>query len=311
MTGTRIYPKADATTQWHEDDFSRGTFTKVDKFLLHSTETLGWPTYALSDGSQPGAKAPTITYHPRLRKFRQHNFINTSARALVDPTSTPVRENRDNVVQIEIIGYADEVKADSVGGLKISQLTDDQLRDIADLFAWLNAEWGCPLVSNYEFPPYRPYKDVRLTSAEYDAAVGLLGHCHASGNDHTDPGNINNAKILAFAKKGNIMATLDADDLKNIAEAVWAKIPWGSSGGVPSSSAANNLGWQSFWTQNIYNAMNTLSPTIAAIEGAVNALAADNDAVDLESFKAAAKEAFEAALKSSLAVTVTPVEPTA
>lgn len=40
------------------------------------------------------------------------------------------------------------------------------------------------------------------------------------------------------------------DDLKKIANAVWGRAPWGTTtvaGGVPGSSAANNLGWQSAW----------------------------------------------------------------
>lgn len=216
----RIFPRANTTAQWYETKYDRSTFTKIDKFLLHTTETLGWPGYDL------GAKAPTITYHPRLRAFRQHNFLNTSARALVDLTSTPVRENRDNVVQIEIICYADELKAASVGGLKVSELTDDHLRDIAELYKFLHDEWGTPLQCTLEFPPYRPYKNVRLTSSQYDNYFGLLGHCHAPGNTHTDPGGINDAKILSFAKGATTTKewwemTIPAEDLKAIALAVW------------------------------------------------------------------------------------------
>src|SRR3546814_7767011 len=47
--------------------------------LLHTTETTGWPGY------KSGASAPTLTYHPRQRAWRQHNYLDTSARALVDP----------------------------------------------------------------------------------------------------------------------------------------------------------------------------------------------------------------------------------
>lgn len=204
--GARIYPKANTTAQWYETLFDRGVFTQIDKFLLHSTETTGWPGYTKVT---KGDIAPTITYHPRLREFRQHNYANTSARALVDPTATPVRENRDNVFQIEIIAYADFLKADTVGGLHINDLTDDNLQDLADLYKWLHDEWGCPIFCDLEFPPYRPYKDVRLTSAEFDAYRGMLGHLHASGNTHTDPGNINAQRIVQLAQgTEDIMATV-------------------------------------------------------------------------------------------------------
>lgn len=205
MADNRIYPKANTTAQWYETHFtdgtpvSRATFSRVDKFLLHTTETTGWPGY------KGGRSAPTITYHPRLRQFRQHNFINRSARALMDPDSTPVKENRDNVAQIEIICYTDLIKADSVGGLKVTELTDVHLQDIADLYKWLNREWNCPIYCNLEFPPYRPYKNVRLTSSQFDAYRGLLGHMHASGNTHTDPGNINAKRIIQLASAAPVV----------------------------------------------------------------------------------------------------------
>lgn len=215
----QYYPKADRTSQWWEDDFDRASFDYVEKLLLHSTETAGWPSYNKS--GTPGDSAPTLTYYSKYRKWRQHCKIGSSARALVDPTGTPVRENRDRVVQIEIIGYADEIKADTVSGsVKISELTDDNLRDLGEFYAWLHNEWDAPIRCTLEFPAYRPYKNVRLTSAEYDAYKGMCGHMHASGNTHTDPGNINAGKIIAFAT-GDIMATLDAEDHQNIAKAVW------------------------------------------------------------------------------------------
>src|SRR3546814_16415495 len=87
----RIYPNANHTTQWWESAFARGTFSRIEKILLHTTETTGWPGY------KAGASAPTLTYHPRQRAWRQHNYLDTSARALVDPTGRDVRTNRDNV----------------------------------------------------------------------------------------------------------------------------------------------------------------------------------------------------------------------
>lgn len=191
----RIYPKANTTAQWYETLFSRGTFTRIEKVLLHTTETTGWPGY------KSGASAPTLTYHCRRREWRQHNYLDRSARALVDPDSTPVRENRDNVIQIEIIAYADEPKGRSVGGLEVSKLTDDNLRDLGEFIGWVHQQWGLPLVAAkfIAYPGSYGNSSVRMSSSTYDAFRGVLGHQHASGNSHGDPGALNVARIMQHA----------------------------------------------------------------------------------------------------------------
>lgn len=196
MARSRIYPKADARTQWWEGAFPRGTFSSIEKLLLHTTETGGWPGYA------SGSMAPTLTYHPRLRAWRQHCNVDRSARALVDPSGTAVRENRDNVVQIEIVAYADEALARQRGHLPVSELTDEQLGDLADFLAWLRAEWGGPPLAAPTFLPYPKSagdSPVRMSGPTYDAFRGVLGHQHASGNSHGDPGALNVSRILQLA----------------------------------------------------------------------------------------------------------------
>jgi hypothetical protein len=194
----RIYPKADATSQWWESKFDRGTFTEIEKILLHTTETIGWPGYV------SGASAPTLTYNAKTRQWRQHNYINTSARALVDPAGTPVRENRDDVIQIEIIAYSDEKIGASVGGVLVSKLTDDNYRDLADFYAWVRKEWGGPPLVAAKFISYPASygaSTVRMSSDAYNAFRGLCGHMHASGNAHGDPSAINAAKIIQYVKE--------------------------------------------------------------------------------------------------------------
>lgn len=222
MTKAQIYPKADAQTQWWENNFDRDTFSEIEKVLLHSTETPGWPGY------KSGASAPTLTYYAKKRLWRQHNKIGSSARALVDPSGTAVRENRDDVVQIEIIAYADEKVADTVSGsVKITELTADNLRDLAEFIVWLRKEWGGPPKTYAKFIPYPgSYGNsvVRMSGSQYDGFRGVLGHMHASGNMHGDPGAIDIATIaqLVNVLEGqDIMATLDKEDYDNIAAAVW------------------------------------------------------------------------------------------
>lgn len=198
MTHAEIYPKADRTTQWAQDNFQRGTFSTLEKLLAHSTETTGFPSYGAGC-----TDAPTLTYNPISRVFRQHCYLGSSARSLEDPTTTVVRENRDNVVQVEIIGYADEVKAASVGGRLIRLLPETALKDLGELAGFLHMEWGLPLVSTVTWKAYPASyglsNGVRLSGPAYDAARGLLGHEHASGNHHGDPGLLNWQRILYYA----------------------------------------------------------------------------------------------------------------
>ncbi|HEU4542567.1 MAG TPA: hypothetical protein VFR23_15680 [Jiangellaceae bacterium] len=182
---------ANRTAQWYADDYEGTTFPRVDKFLLHTTETGGWPGY------EAGAKAPNATYYPKWRQIRQHFGINRSSRALRDPSSTLVRENRDNVFQLELICYSQYSLAVERGGLWVGDLTTNHMRDIAAIALQCHRDWGLPLTSTVQWREGRKtyYNDVRLTGPQFDAYRGILGHVHASGNDHWDPGGFRYSRL--------------------------------------------------------------------------------------------------------------------
>jgi hypothetical protein len=184
---------ANITAQWYADNYSGTTFPRVDKFLLHTTETGGWPGYSA------GASAPNATYYPKFRQIRQHFGINRSARALRDPSSTLVRENRDNVFQLEIICYSEYRLAVERGGLWVGDLTDSHMRDIAAMILQCHRDWNLPLQSSVTWREGRKtwYNDVRLSGPQFDAYRGILGHVHASGNDHWDPGGFRYSRLEA------------------------------------------------------------------------------------------------------------------
>lgn len=181
---TQYIRGANRTAQWYQDDYPGAVFSRIDKFLLHTTETMGWPGYG------GGASAPNATYYPRWRRLRQHFGINRSARALRDPSNTVVRENRDNVFQLEIICYSDHSLARRIGGLWVGDLTATHMRDIAAIALQCHRDWGLPLQSSVRWREGRQgyYNDVRLSGSQFDAYRGILGHVHASGNTHWDPG---------------------------------------------------------------------------------------------------------------------------
>jgi hypothetical protein len=195
MTEAIYYPPADRTAQWFAGSYPGTEMSDVDKVLWHTTEGSGWPSY---DG---GAKAPTLTYHARYHLWHQHFPLNRSARALMDPDGTPVRENRDNVVQVEIIATADP--GNTTGLLFIGDLDDRAVNDLGAFSAFMNREWGTPLTPAPVWLPYpQSYGDspARMTSAEYDAFKGHLGHMHASGNHHGDPGDFPITRVLSVAR---------------------------------------------------------------------------------------------------------------
>ncbi len=193
MVNARFYPPADRHTQWHGE--GGVAMPRIDKLVLHTTESAGgWPGY------QGGAITPTLTYEPWQHAWRQHLPINGSARALLDPSGTAVRENRDNVVQLEISCYCDPKHADS--GKFVTHLDDRALDELGALVHWLHVEWGLPLQLAPRWLPYPASAGdsaVRMSGADYDAFRGILGHQHVSGNDHGDPGALDVAAILARA----------------------------------------------------------------------------------------------------------------
>lgn len=217
-----IIDGASVTAQWYYDDFPGGTvFPRLDKAVLHTTETEGWPGYS------GGASAPNITWHPRLGQVRQHFPNNVSARALKDSADTAVRENRDNVWQCEIVAYSDKKLGDSVGGLWIGDLTDAHYTQLARILTQLGAEEGLPLVSTVTWKEGATsfYSGVRLSGVAFDAYRGILGHIHVSGNTHWDPGGFRWSKLAA-----KLTATGD-DDMATPQEIWTYKVSGGPQAG--------------------------------------------------------------------------------
>lgn len=173
------YPPADRTSQWYPNIAGGATFTKVDKLVIHTTEGSGWHNYGAT------GFGPHMTW---WRQWRQHIPLTKSATALTDPASTPVRENRDNVIQIELVGFAKNA----------GNMDDNTVEALAQFIAFLH-KYGLPL--NIMTVWTGPNTHARMTSAEFDAFKGVCGHQHVSGNDHWDPGQIPWNVIIDRAKE--------------------------------------------------------------------------------------------------------------
>lgn len=246
MARSTRYPGADLTRFYGHGGYSGIDQTRLEKIVLHSTETSakwGCPGYA------GGGNAPTFTINPwpGYRKIWQHFNTNESARALLNPSSTPVSENRDGVCQIEIIGYSDARTAKTYG-YDLRNLTDDDYAYIGRLVGWIAREWDVPLVTPDLWPSYPASygnSPARMTSREYDAFTGVLGHLHVSGNSHGDP-TIDPAKIIAAAKASAPTAQKDVldmtpDELRKIVREEIARVPaavWAHK--IPVSDGVRN-----------------------------------------------------------------------
>lgn len=193
------FPGADRTSQFYGPGNYR--MPRITKGLFHTTETAGgWPGYA------GGGSAPNMTSNPLTKRSRAHFPAHGSARALVDPSSTAIRENRDDVFQTEVTAYCDPRYSGSryyVGN--INKNRNGELDYIAAIVAWLHETHSVPyrLAAMLPYPASYGNSRVRMTGPQYDGFTGFLGHQNASGNDHGDPGALDLAGAIKIARGGN------------------------------------------------------------------------------------------------------------
>lgn len=182
MTGALYIPGADRTSRWFYDDFPNAAMAAIDKTLLHSTETQkssGCPGYA------GGSTAPQVTINPwpGYQKTWQHFPIIRPGRALGNPSSTPVSENKDNVFQVEIIGFSDPALGRRYN-CYLPELPDAGLDYLAKMLAFVHEQWPHPLTIPptwplYKVSSYAAMDAAHMSSSQYDRFEGILAHLHA------------------------------------------------------------------------------------------------------------------------------------
>ena len=199
MSNATIYPPANTTAQWFNDNFPGSPMSlKAPVLMLHTTEGFGWPGY------QGGATAPNLTFWPG-KGWRQHFPINRSSRALVNKAGG-VQTNTQGVVQVELVGTCDPSSVvRRLGGVYWPEATDSQLKPLAEFVAWMSREWGLPVESTVKWVAY-PKSSAngggqRLTGKQWEAYSGILGHEHAPENLHGDPGAFPIERLISLAKK--------------------------------------------------------------------------------------------------------------
>jgi hypothetical protein len=98
----------------------------------------------------------------------------------------------DEIYQIELVCYSSKPTADRVSGLWVGNLTDAQLRPVADFVRWLRSK-GEPIQIAWPGRRALSYSEAnaagfRFTRQEFYNWPGLLGHQHVPENTHWDPG---------------------------------------------------------------------------------------------------------------------------
>lgn len=213
MARGTYYPGANRSAQWFGDKYPGTRFDRIEKVVLHSTEGSSWDPYA------GGANAPTLTARPnfdtRRLEWRQHFWINQSARALRHPAGY-VDTNNDHVIQMELVGTCDRASRWSARHVEMWDPPEWVVLDIALFLRWVHAEWGVPLTAPDAWPrcsgAVAQPRGVRLSQVEWNAYRGVLGHMHVPGNTHRDPGDLPIRRILGLAKGSTGVSKQDVVD---------------------------------------------------------------------------------------------------
>ncbi len=207
------YAKADIKTQWYQDKYPGATMNLKPEnmvLVLHTTEGYGWPGYS------GGSMAPNYTGQPPVGTikgaWRGHFPDEKSSRALENRPGG-VETNTQNDVQVELIGTCDPKHIKSWNGegkvlagvhyVYWPKANDTQLSWLADFVADQHKRHGLSLTAPAKFNPYpSSYGNTadRLTFAEWNKVVGIVGHEHVPENSHGDPGYIDVARIIELAK---------------------------------------------------------------------------------------------------------------
>ncbi len=200
--GPQKYPGA-STAYWYEGRYP-GDRQEVNVVVLHTTEGTSLPTY----GS--GASAPNFTAVPDLKNKKliwyQHFYVDTSSRALVNKPGG-VQTNTNNVCQVELVGTCDprtHSKWSSASHIYWPQAPEWALKEVAKFLAWMNVNHDVPLSGPstwLAYPDSYGNNKSRMTGDAWNKFKGICGHQHVPENDHGDPGSLDFAKVIAFAKE--------------------------------------------------------------------------------------------------------------
>lgn len=136
------------------------------KVTLHTTETSVKPNW---EAQQSGI--PHLTVDLDSGQRWQHLPFDLAAYTLSGGDNSPNSASGVNI-QIELIGYTADCPS----------WPAEDYADLRQVLEWLGANLAIP----YGFP-HSFSSPIRLDWPYWESASGILGHCHAPYNDHSDP----------------------------------------------------------------------------------------------------------------------------
>ena len=169
---------------WSDDDENLPYTTdnkKPNKILLHSTKGSTSGIAAYPSGNH---FAPHFTLDAANKKIHQHYSINVA--------STAVKTvDTEGIIQIELVGFSQPPKNASDKFI-LQKWGDDEWDYVALVLAAISEQTGIPLNTSVDWnlDLTNPNKIRIKTVGEFKKIVGIVGHMHATDNNHTDPGNI-------------------------------------------------------------------------------------------------------------------------
>jgi hypothetical protein len=150
--------------------------------VLHTTE--GSTVDGAVQTFQSNNFWPHFTIGGATNRIVQHLSLDVAGRALVTG-------NRDNCIQIEIVGNA----------VDTPNWTREQLEFVAGVMREIEAMVPIPRRSSATFKKFPASfglsNGVRLSQSEWATFSGWCGHQHVPGNDHGDPGQIDIGKLCS------------------------------------------------------------------------------------------------------------------
>jgi hypothetical protein len=189
-----------AVTLWHprakrQQLEDAGSFTGGGrKFLVHTTE--GSTLESAFNTVKANRSSPHFILEVKngSRRLVQCIPINRAARGL-EHNSGP-ETNKANCIQVEVVGFTEHKRAAELGHLElwVPNWSPDIYKHLHLLMLWTHDNFGVPMRADHPFAGQAGY--ARLGGQAFVNAVGLLGHCHAAGNDHTDPGPLNSHFVI-------------------------------------------------------------------------------------------------------------------
>lgn len=219
-TGPQFYPGA-SRAYWYEDNYPGDPF-EANVGVLHTTEGTSLPSYG------GGASAPNFTAVPDFerKKLRwyQHFRVDTSSRALMNLRGG-VETNTLNALQVELVGTCDPAAHRRWSRQHIfwPEAPDWALVELARFVRWCSDEHRIPMRSTVRwlsYPSSYGSTSARLSGGQWQDYYGWLGHQHVPENNHGDPGSLNMARVLTFAKNKSWEDDVTRDDIEAIADRV-------------------------------------------------------------------------------------------